>query len=91
MTTKLCFSTLGCTERSLDEVLKIAKDFGINAVEIRGLDGELNNKRIHYFQKENQKSTAKKLRAAGISMPVLGTSATFHDKENFESSGFFRC
>ena len=38
---KLCFSTLGCWDRSLDSILALAKENGMDAVEIRGIDGKM--------------------------------------------------
>ena len=36
---KLCFSTLGCTERSLEDILLLAKKYNIQNLEVRGIGG----------------------------------------------------
>ncbi len=41
MSYRRCFSTLGCHELSLNEVLDLAHRYGIDAVELRGLGGTL--------------------------------------------------
>ena len=42
-TMKLCFSTLGCVEKTLSESLSLARSLGMNAIEIRGVGGILPN------------------------------------------------
>lgn len=37
----LCFSTLGCVELELEEALALAKSYGLQAIELRGLGGTL--------------------------------------------------
>jgi len=41
MAARLSFSTLGCADRSLDEVAALAKAHGIGTIELRGLGGTL--------------------------------------------------
>lgn len=36
-----CFSSLGCAELTLDEIIKLAKSNGINAIELRAFSGSL--------------------------------------------------
>lgn len=38
---KFCFSTLGCTERGLCEVLTLAKKYSIDALELHALEDAL--------------------------------------------------
>lgn len=78
---KLCFSTLGCTEKSLEEVIALARRFGINALEIRGIASTLNNGEIEDFKEENATKTKERLHSAGLSPVVLGTSCMFHTEE----------
>ena len=83
---KLCFSTLGCTESSLEEVIALAKSFGINALEIRGLSGELQNEKITYCAKDKSEKTKAALKEAGVFPLVLGTSCTFHNEETYDAA-----
>ena len=83
---KLCFSTLGCTESSLEEVIALAKSFGINALEIRGLSGELDNEKIAYFAKDESEKTKAALKEAGVFPLVLGTSCAFHNEETYDAA-----
>ena len=54
---KFCFSTLGCTERSLDDVLTLAKKYSIDALELRGLDGVMDNRKIAALSPESREET----------------------------------
>ena len=80
---KLCFSTLGCTERSLDEILALAVKFGIGALEVRGISNILNNGSIPDFLPQNLSETAKKFADAKVLPLVLGTSCSFHNGEKY--------
>lgn len=83
---KLCFSTLGCTERSLDEILSLSRKFDISFLEIRGIGGELDNRKIPDFSCDALAGTKEKFRENGISPLILGTSCSFHDEAGFESA-----
>ena len=83
---KLCFSTLGCSDLSLDEILSMSKSYGISAVEIRGVSGVMNNADIKDFCVENQNDTYKKFANFGIIPIVLGTSCSFHNEEKYNSA-----
>ena len=83
---KLCFSTLGCTDNTLSEVIATAKSFGMDALEIRGLSGVLDNERIPCFSPEENEKTKAALAAAGIRPLVLGTSCSFHDGTRLDAA-----
>ena len=78
---KLCFSTLGCYDYSLDDIIKLAKDYSVDALEIRGIGGVMDNFAIPEFAEENAAATVKRLSAEGISILSLGTSCSFHDRD----------
>lgn len=82
----LCFSTLGCSERNLDEILDLCARFGFSSLEIRGIDGILDNRLIPDFSADRIDVTVKKFRDAGVAPLILGTSCSFHEKENYESA-----
>ena len=85
---KLCFSTLGCSDRSLDQILSLAKNYRIPAIEIRGIDGVLDNSQIKVFSKNSLGLTSETFKAWGISPIVLGTSCSFHSPEKYEKAVF---
>ena len=76
---KLCFSTLGCAERSLDEILALSEKYSINAIEIRGIGGIIDNGKIEDFSEKSARKTKQKLSDAGVCALGLGTSVSFHD------------
>jgi len=80
---KLCFSTLGCTERSLAAVLALAEQFSVPALEIRGLDNTLDNAAIAAFRTENAPETRRMFAQKHIKPHVLGTSCSFHNAAQY--------
>ena len=83
---KKCFSTLGCHDRSLDEILSLCRRYGIDAVEIRGIDGILDNGQIPCFFDENIEDTKAKFSSYGVTPLVLGTTCMFHDVEAYNKA-----
>ena len=89
---KLCFSTLGCTERNLTEVLSLSQNFSICAIELRGLCGEINILKMAELLPQNRQETKNNFCEYGVAPLILGTSCSFHDKTKVENSlveGFY--
>ena len=82
---KYCFSTLGCTEYSLDEALALAQRFEISALELRGLCGEMNIRKMAELLPENRAITKQKFHKYGVVPLILGTSCSFHDESKFDN------
>lgn len=78
---KLCFSTLGCHDYSLDKIIKLANSYSVDALEIRGIGGVMDNFAIPEFSEKCAEDTKRRLAEAGISVLSLGTSCSFHDVE----------
>lgn len=76
---KLCVSTLGCAERSLEESASLCERFGIGGIELRGIGGEMDIKKIPDFRPENAAQSAAILKKYGVTPVVLGTSCKFHE------------
>lgn len=76
---KICFSTLGCHDLPLNEILALAKDFSVNAIEVRGIAGELDNLKITDFFLEHVEKTKDLMKQANVLPLILGTSCKFHD------------
>lgn len=72
---KLCFSTLGCVDYSLEQIVSLAKKCSFDALEVRGIGGELNNTEIECFKPEKAAETRKYLENENIKLLSLGTSA----------------
>lgn len=76
---KLGFSTLGCPEWTLEQILKYGRDFGFQGVEIRGIAGRMNADEIPEFLPENQKETLGHFAAYGLEISDFASSVQFHD------------
>lgn len=82
---KLCFSTLGCCDYSLEDIIALAKNYGIEYLEVRGINGVLENKDIPEFFPENAEKTKRTLANAKITPRVLGASCAFHDASKYKT------
>ena len=78
---KLCFSTLGCCDRELDSILSLARQYGISALEIRGIGGVMDNGAIGAFSEAERENTLSLFAENGITPLVLGTSCSFHNAD----------
>lgn len=86
MKMNLCFSTLGCCDRSLDEIFALCARYGFSALEIRGIGGILDNRLIPEFSEAEIKETVSRFKNEGVSPLVLGTSCSFHDSGKFAAA-----
>ncbi|MFP4380583.1 MAG: SDR family NAD(P)-dependent oxidoreductase [Candidatus Sumerlaeia bacterium] len=69
-----CFSTLGCTDLNLEQVLELAKRFGIQEIELRALEENLN---LPQYLEEKFGDPAKvreRFEKAEVRLTVLDTS-----------------
>lgn len=80
---KKAFSTLGCPGWTFDEILSVAKDIGMDGIEIRGLGEQMYAPKIGLFLEENIKSTLQNLNKFDLSIPIL-TSSCDLSNEDFE-------
>ncbi len=83
---KLCFSTLGCTEFSLAKALKLAQAYHIHALEIRGLDGIMDNRQIESLNDANREQTLAMFAQSDVVPRVLGTSCSFHHPDKYDAA-----
>lgn len=81
---KLAFSTLGCSDRSLEQIIDCANNFGICGIEIRGISDKMNASEITSFFPENIDNTKKLLEDRNVEFVCFGTSCSFHNKDKFE-------
>jgi len=83
---KLCFSTLGCFEKKLGDIVSVAQKHNISAIELRGIDGKIVNTEKMAFSKDMTDDTLHLLQNGGISPIVLGTSCSFHNTDRYEKA-----
>ena len=81
---KLGFSTIGCPEWDWAEILGTAKDMGIDGIEIRGVEDELDPMKITIFDKEHLAKTRQQLAQAGIEIAMIASSVTLGSPKGSE-------
>ena len=79
-----CFSTLGCVDYTLDEILALADCFGIPALELRGMDGGIQPAQIPAFAPDRIADTAARI-AAAVRPTVYGSSIALTDAARDEA------
>lgn len=81
---KIGFSTLGCPDWTLSEILATAKDLGYNGVEIRGIASEMYAPTMKCFSSEQIYKTLQKI--AGLEIPILTSNACIATKVNIDNN-----
>ena len=81
---KIGFSTLGCPNWTLSEIVATAKDLGYNGVEIRGIASEMYAPTMKCFSAEQIDKTIQKL--GNLEIPILTSNACIATKVNIDSS-----
>ncbi len=79
-----CFSTLGCVDYTLDEILALAARFGIPALELRGMEGAVKPEQIPALSPDRIAGTAAKI-AAAVRPVVYGSSIHLTDAARDEA------
>ena len=89
---KLSFSTLGCPNYNMDNVIEMAAKNGFDGVEIRAVSGTVQIASLDEFKGSGLTATKKKLKDAGIEVACVGTGASFctanaeHQKKTLEDA-----
>ncbi|NLK39758.1 MAG: sugar phosphate isomerase/epimerase [Clostridiales bacterium] len=83
---KLSFSTLGCPDWTLNEIIAIASDLGYDGVEIRGVGDEIYAPKSPEFSIKNIEPLKAKLADANIEIPVFTSGAYLVDNPSLNSA-----
>lgn len=83
---KLAATTLGCPEWSFGKILEEFQRLGLEGIEIRGLEGEMDADKIVRFLPENAEETLQKVREHGLKLAGFGTSCNFHDLPKYDGA-----
>jgi len=81
---RLAFSTLGCPDWSLTQIVDFAAQHGFIGIEVRGLLRELNLPQCKEFSSENRATSLRLLQDKGLAFINLGSSSTLHFAEGNE-------
>ncbi|NHN35215.1 sugar phosphate isomerase/epimerase family protein [Paenibacillus agricola] len=82
---KLSFTTLGCPEWPLDKIIASAVEYGFDAIDFRGLTGEMNIYKLPEFSESVQK-TLSQITDAGLHVSCFSSSVHLFSEENFEKN-----
>lgn len=88
-TMKRCFSTLGCAELELDEVIALAKRHRIDAVELRALGGTIDLPKYLAEKFGEPSAWAAHVAASGVRVVALDTSLHLHGSTDEEWETMF--
>ena len=75
----LAFSTLGCPKWEWKTILSRASEWGYAAIELRGIQGEMDLTRRPEFADDRLKQSLKDLEALNLRIVNLGASARMHE------------
>lgn len=81
---KLCFSTIGCPDWSLKEILTTAKDLGYEAIEIRSIADQIYAPSMKEFSDDLDK-TISKINSIGVKIAMLSSSAALADHNDVDA------
>ncbi len=83
---KIAFSTLGCPDFSWTDIYSMAKDFGFDGIEIRGLGNEIFAVQAQPFTEEQLTHTVKKLSELRLEIPCLSSGCCLKFAENSDKN-----
>jgi len=75
---RLAFSTLGCPDWSLEQIVEFAVQYGFKGIEVRGLKRQIDLTTCSEFNKENITVSLRMLQDHGLEFINLGSSSTLH-------------
>ena len=77
----LAFSTIACPAWELDKILAFAMKHGYPAIELRGLEGNLDLPSHPAFSAENLSRTRRAIEAHDVQIACVSSSASLHEAE----------
>jgi sugar phosphate isomerase/epimerase len=83
---KLAFSTLGCPNWQLSQIVETAARLGYDGVELRAVDGSLDLLSRPEFQPQQIRATRAQFEDRNIEVCCLDTSCAFHSRDQQERS-----
>ena len=83
---KLAFSTLGCPDFEWSDIYSMAKDFGFDGIEMRGLGNNIFSVHAKPFAPDQIDRTIAQLKRMHLSIPCLSTGCVLKDAHTWEST-----
>ncbi|MEG1661464.1 MAG: sugar phosphate isomerase/epimerase, partial [Clostridiales bacterium] len=78
---KLAFSTLGCPDFDWSDIYSLAKDFGFDGIELRGLGNSVFSVHAKPFQEKNLPQTIADLKKLHLEIPCLSSGCCLNKPE----------
>jgi len=75
---RLAFSTLGCPDWSLNQIVEFAAKHGFKGIEVRGILRQMDLPQCKEFSKQNIATSLRMMQDNGLQFVNLGSSATMH-------------
>ncbi|MCI1268388.1 MAG: AMP-binding protein [Ruminococcus sp.] len=83
---KISFSTLACPNFSWTDIYSMAKDFGFDGIEIRGLGSDIFSVKAQPFTESQLPKTVAKLQSLGLEIPCLSSGACLKFSDSFDDA-----
>jgi len=77
----IAFSTLGCPTWDLPRILAFAQKYGFSAIELRGLQGNMDLPTHAAFAKEQLEATKRQIATSGIKIACVSSSARMGEED----------
>ena len=83
---KLAFSTLGCPDFDWSDIYSLAKDFGFDGIELRGLGDQIFSIHAKPFQEDALPKTVEYLNRMHLEIPCLSSGCCIKYRENAQNT-----
>src|SRR5258708_40320869 len=80
----IAFSTLGCPAWDWKKILEFATQHGFAAIELRGLEGDLDLPAHQIFTPVRIEQTKRQIRASGLRIACVSSSANLYQEDSQE-------
>ncbi len=74
---KLAFSSLSCPSLNVDELIRMARQYGFEGVELRTIENTINLWDLEAFSPSRLPATCENFKQSGLKVLVVGTSISF--------------
>lgn len=81
---KLAFSTLGCPDWTLPDIISAASDLGFDGVEMRGVGSEIYMPQVAEFSEKNIAATRERFIKAGLEIVSFSSGADLSDRSGIQ-------
>jgi sugar phosphate isomerase/epimerase len=77
----IAFSTIGCPAWNWETIINKAQEWGFAAIELRGINGEMDLTKVPEFAPARIAGTLRELKSRNLKISDLGASSAMHEKD----------